>query len=106
MPFDEAKYIMILSAAHCVAKPDAFGNVKPMPKFRLRLPLHPWKNFPEDTKEYQPGPQKTNHLYESIVISKEQIFVHEKYPHLIGFKCKITDLKNEVHKSKGHKKSK
>ena len=86
MFFDEGRSIVILLAAHCVAKPDAFGNVKTMPKFRLRLPLHPWKNFPEDKKNYQPGPVKTNHLYESIVISKEQIFVHEKYPHLIGFK--------------------
>lgn len=69
----------VITAAHCVAKPDAFGNVRTMPKFRLRLPLHPWSDFPGDKKKYQPGPGNTNHLYKSIVISKKQIFVHEKY---------------------------
>jgi len=68
-----------ITAAHCVAKPDSLGNIKIISNIRLRLPLRPWKDFPEDTEKYQHGQKETNHLYKSIVISKKQIFLHEKY---------------------------
>merc|ERR1719483_1063518 len=69
----------VITAGHCVANLDAFGNIKIMQDFRLRLPKHPWKGFPQDKINYKHGQKQTNHLYKSIVISKKQIFVHEKY---------------------------
>jgi len=68
----------IVTAAHCVSS-FHFGKVKKVSQLRLRIPLLPWQDFPEDTQKYQAGIAETMHLYDSILVEKSQIFIHEKF---------------------------
>ena len=70
--------MVFILAAHCVATSDAFGNVNKTSKLTIRVPLRPWKDFPEDKLKYKHGQKETNHLYKSVVVCKKQIFVHEE----------------------------
>lgn len=76
---DDSLRRFAITAGHCVGDVDAFGKFKKFSNLRIRIPKRPWKNFPEDTSNYKHGAKETNHLYNSVVIGKEQIFVHEEH---------------------------
>jgi len=75
---DSSPRRFVITAGHCVSR-NEFGKSKKYSKFRIRIPIRPWKDFPQDSKKYKGGPENTKHLYKSIVIKKEQIFIHKKF---------------------------
>ena len=71
------KRVVFCWAAHCVSE-DNFGKAKKYEELRLRVPLIPWDGFPQDSKNYKAGWENTKHLFDEIVVQKDQIFIHKK----------------------------
>jgi len=76
---DKSKRRWAITAAHTVMTTGREGNPKKVSELRLRKPILPWKGFPKDTEKYKPGPDATNHLYDSIIIPRKHIFPHPKF---------------------------
>jgi len=68
----------VITAAHCVSRFD-FGRIKIFPELRLRIPRLPWKGFLEGHKKYRAGAMDIEELFDSIVVQKEHVFIHNKY---------------------------
>jgi len=75
---DKSMRRFVITAAHCVASAN-FGKPRKFDELRLRVPISPWEGFPKDVKNYKAGWANTQHLFDEIVVRKENIFIHEKY---------------------------
>jgi len=72
---DKSKRRFLITAGHCVAL-CVFGRVQKL-DICIRMPRRDlWTG---NIATYKPGKEGTEYLYESIVIRKEQIFLHPKF---------------------------
>jgi len=75
---DKSARRFIVTAGHCVSKVQ-YGELNKYEHIRLRLPIKPWKNFPEDCEKYCPGAGEMKPFYSNIMCGPEHIFVHPEY---------------------------
>jgi len=75
---DKSMRRFVITAAHCVTSSN-FGKGKKFDELRLRIPITPWEDFPQDVGKYKAGWENTQLLFDEIVVQKEHIFIHEKY---------------------------
>jgi len=79
----------VLTAAHCVCSCDLAGQ-HVVPEIRIRVPVKPWKDFPENKTKYPSHMLKKKNAFFNILISNpNQVFIHPNYE---GVWTKGTDI--------------
>jgi len=75
---DESPRRFVVTAAHCVCSAQ-YNKITMYDPIRLRIPIKPWKNFPEDDQKYRHGAGEMKLFYSNIMINPKWIFIHPKY---------------------------
>jgi len=78
---DKSMRRFVITAADCVSKPrpGRKKGVDRVDELRLRVPIRPWEDFPDDVKYYRAGAEETVHLYDEINSQRGNIFINEKF---------------------------
>lgn len=75
---NESAYRFVVTAGHCVCIVQ-YNEVEKYNPIRLRIPIKPWKDFPQDVEKYRHGANEMKFFYSNIMCGPSQVFVHPDY---------------------------
>lgn len=75
---EEKRYRFVITAAHVVCSAQ-WEQVEIYNCIRVRIPLKPWPEFPENWAKYQGGYKERTDFFSNIIVKREHIFVHPNY---------------------------